>query len=172
MQFNLQHALFVPLPSGDHPSISFNKTLTFHKTFKNVGEVSYGCKTKKEVINMNKNDQNFLVQKIRTQYTETESTGVDELKELDKKVKCPANVFGYLFGGISALIMGAGMSLVMTEIGSVVGISKPMLPGIAIGVAGMLMAILNYPIYKRILASRRKKYAHQIIALSDRIMGK
>lgn len=121
---------------------------------------------------MNKNDQNFLVQKIRTQYTETESTGVDELKELDKKVKCPANVFGYLFGGISALIMGAGMSLVMTEIGSVVGISKPMLPGIAIGVVGMLMAILNYPIYKRILASRRKKYAHQIIALSDRIMGK
>ena len=33
---------------------------------------------------MNKNDQEFLVQKIRTQYTEKEHTGLDELKELDQ----------------------------------------------------------------------------------------
>ena len=72
---------------------------------------------KKEVIVMNKNDQEFLVQKIRTQYTEKEHTALDELKELDTKVKRPANVFASIFGSISALIMGAGMSLVMTDIG-------------------------------------------------------
>ncbi len=65
---------------------------------------------------MNKNDQDFLVQNIRTQYTEKEHTGLDELKELDTKVKRPANVFAYIFGSISAVIMGAGMSLVMTDI--------------------------------------------------------
>ena len=85
---------------------------------------------------MNKNDQDFLVQKIRTQYIEKEHTGLDELKELDTKVKRPANVFAYIFGSISAIIMGCGMSLVMTDIGATVGISDSMLPGIIIGIAG------------------------------------
>lgn len=125
---------------------------------------------KKEVIIMNKNDQEFLVQKIRTQYTEKKSNELDALRELDAKVKRPANVFAYTFGSISAIIMGSGMSLVMTDIGTTVGVNNPMIPGIVIGVAGMLMAIVNYPIYKGILASRRKKYADKIIALSDKIM--
>ena len=119
---------------------------------------------------MNKNDQEFLVQKIRTQYTEKEHTGLDELKELDTKVKRPANVFAYIFGSISAIIMGAGMSLVMTDIAETVGIQNPMLYGIVIGIIGMFMAIINYPIYKGILGTRRKKYADKIIALSDKIM--
>ena len=119
---------------------------------------------------MNRNDKEFLVQKIRTQYTGKKHTELDELKELDTKVKRPANVFAYVFGSISAIIMGSGMSLVMTDIGDTVGISDPMIPGIAIGIVGMLMAIVNYPIYKGILGSRRKKYADKIIALSDKIM--
>ncbi len=149
----------------------FNKTQTFFKTFKNISDISYGHKLKKEAIIMNKNDQAFLVQKIRTQYMEKEHTGLDKLKELDTKVKRPANVFAYFFGSISAIIMGAGMSLVMTDIAKTVGIKNPMLYGIVIGVAGMMMAIINYPVYKRILGSRRKKYADKIIALSEKIMN-
>lgn len=119
---------------------------------------------------MNKNDQEFLVQKIRTQYTEKEHTELDELKELDKKVKRPANVFAYVFGSVSAIIMGSGMSLVMTDIGSSIGVKNGMAPGIIIGIIGMLMAIVNYPIYKKTLSSRKKKYADQIMKLSDKIM--
>ena len=121
---------------------------------------------------MNKNDKDFLVQKIRTQYTEKENTELDALRDLDRKVKRPANVFSYVFGSIIAIIMGAGMSLVMTDIGTTVGIENPMVPGIVIGVIGMVLAIMNYPVYKKILASRRKKYAGEIIALSDKIMSK
>ena len=120
---------------------------------------------------MNKNDQEFLVQKIRTQYTEKEHTELDELKELDQKVKRPANVFAYIFGSISSIIMGSGMRLVMTDIGTTIGMENAMVPGIVIGVAGMLMAIINYPIHKSVLASRRKKYADQIMKLSDKIMS-
>ena len=120
---------------------------------------------------MNRNDQEFIVQKIRTQYTEKESTELDALKALDNKVKRPANTFAYLFGSISAIIMGAGMSLVMTDIGATVGSAEPMVPGIVIGVVGMLLAIINYPIYKGILGGRRKKYAQKIIALSDKLMS-
>lgn len=120
---------------------------------------------------MNKNDQDFLVQKIRTQYTEKEHTQLDELKELDAKVKRPANVFAYVFGSISAIIMGSGMSLVMTDLGSTLGMENAMVPGIVIGVIGMIMAIANYPIYKKMLASRRAKYADRIMELSNKIMS-
>ncbi|MBR3781613.1 MAG: dihydropteridine reductase [Clostridia bacterium] len=119
---------------------------------------------------MNRNDKEFIVQKIRTQYTEKENTQLDALKKLDAKVKKPANVFAYVFGSLSAIIMGSGMSLVMTDIGETLGFSEPMIPGIIIGIIGMLMAIINYPVYKKFLASRRKKYAKEIIALSDNIM--
>ena len=120
---------------------------------------------------MNKNDQEFLVQKIRTQYTEKEHTQLDELKALDNKVKKPANVFAYLFGSISAIIMGSGMSLVMTDLGAALGLADPMVPGIVIGVIGLVMAIFNYPLHKSILNSRKKKYAEQIIALSDQLIN-
>ena len=120
---------------------------------------------------MNKNDQEFLVQKIRTQYTEKEHTQLDELKALDAKVKRPANVFAYVFGSISAIIMGGGMSLVMTDIGSSLGMKNTMVPGIIIGIIGMIMAIINYPMYKGILSSRKKKYGEEVLKLSEKLMG-
>ena len=119
---------------------------------------------------MNKNDQEFLVQKIRTQYTEKEHSQLDELKALDTKVKRPANVFACVFGSVSTIIMGCGMSLVMTDIGTQLGMTETMVPGIVIGVIGMVMAIANYPMHKSLLASRRTKYAGQIIELSDKLM--
>ena len=82
----------------------------------------------------------------------------------------PVNVFGYTFGSISAIIMGSGMSLVMTDIGAKIGMTEAMVPGIVIGVIGMVMALANYPIYKRILSSRKAKYADKIIALTDELL--
>ena len=123
-------------------------------------------------MNMNKNDQEFMAQKIRAQYMEKEHTQLDELKELDNKVKRPAVIFAYVFGVIGAIIMGIGMSLIMTDIGTVLGLTSVMTPGIVIGIIGMLIAIINYPIYQKFLDSRRKKYADRIMALSDKLMNK
>lgn len=120
---------------------------------------------------MNRKDQDFLVQKIRTEYTEKEHTQLDALKAMDAKVKRPANVFAYVFGSIGAIIMGSGMSLVMTEIGTMVGMQSPMIPGMIIGVIGLIMVIANYTIYKKILGGRKQKYADQILRMSDEIMG-
>lgn len=121
---------------------------------------------------MNKNDQQFMARKIRTQYMEKQATELDALRALDAKVKRPANVFAYVFGSISAIVMGVGMSLVMTDIGAAVGIASPLVPGIVIGVVGMLMAIANYPIYSAILQSRKQAYADQILSLSETIMSR
>ena len=121
---------------------------------------------------MNRNDQQFMAQKIRAQYVEKESTELDALRELDAKVKRPANIFAYLFGSIAAIIMGAGMSLVMTDIGASIGVENTMVSGIVIGVVGMILALINYPIYKGILGSRKKKYGGEILKLSEKIMNK
>lgn len=121
---------------------------------------------------MNRNDAEFMVQKIRTQYMEKDSSkqNLDKLRALDAEVKRPANIFGYVFGSIGAIVMGAGMSLVMTDIGAQLGVSNPMPIGIAVGIIGMAMAIVNYPIFKAILSSRRNKYADRVLALSEKIM--
>lgn len=119
---------------------------------------------------MNKNEKEYLVQKIRTQYTEREHTELDTLRELDARVKKPAAVLAYTLGSIGAVVMGSGMSLVMTDIADRLGISSPMPLGIAVGIVGMAIVIANYPIYKKLLAARKKKYASEVIALSDRLM--
>ena len=121
---------------------------------------------------MNRNDTEFMVQKIRTQYVEKDESekNLDMLRELDAEVKRPANVFGYVFGSIGAIVMGAGMSLVMTDIGTQLGITNTMPVGIAIGVVGMLMALANYPIHKRILTKRKQKYGDEILNLSEKIL--
>lgn len=115
-------------------------------------------------------DKEFVVEKIRSQYTEAEHTDLDALKALDSKVKKPANVFGFTYGSIGAIVMGAGMSLVMTDIGSFLGMTETLIPGIAVGIAGLAMVLTTYPIYKKMLNSRKKKYAGQIMELSERIM--
>ena len=120
---------------------------------------------------MNQNDQ-LKAQKIRAQYVEKEPTDLDTLRELDRKVRRPAAVFSYVFGSISAVVMGAGMSLVMTDIGATLGLADTMIPGIAIGIVGMFLVLINYPIYKGILNSRKKKYSSQILNLCDKMTEK
>lgn len=117
-------------------------------------------------------DQEFIVQKIRSQYTENEHTELDALKALDAKVKKPANVFAYTYGSVGAIVMGAGMSLVMTDIGAMVGLASTMVPGIAIGVVGLGMVCTTCPIYRKMLASRKKKFAPEILKLSEKLVNR
>lgn len=118
----------------------------------------YSAKENKEILD------------IRRRYLPCEESKLDTLKRLDAKVKRPASTLAYIFGSIGAIIMGSGMSLVMTDIAQTIQLTDPMPIGIGIGIVGMFMALINYPIYKGILKSRRKKYANEIIALSDQIM--
>lgn len=104
------------------------------------------------------------VEQIRAQYVPYEKTQLDELKDLDKKVKTPAHVFAYTFGSVGALVLGAGMSMAMGVIGG------GMVVGIAVGVVGIAMAAVNYPLYQKILKSRKEKYAKQIFELSDSLL--
>ena len=120
---------------------------------------------------MNQSNQN-AAQKIRARYEDRKVTEMDTLRALDQRVKRPAAVFAYLFGSVSAIVMGCGMSLVMTDVAEMISLKgDPMTVGILIGLAGGVMACLTYPIYKGILDRRKKKYSSQILALSEKIMN-
>ena len=115
-------------------------------------------------------DQEFMVEKIRSQYTEQAHTELDELKVLDAKVKKPAYGFGYTYGSIGAVIMGAGMSLVMTDIGKVIGLTSALVPGIVVGLTGLVLVALAYPVYNRTQKKERERIAPQILKLTDELL--
>ena len=115
-------------------------------------------------------DMEFAVEKIRSQYTQAQYTELDALKALDARIKKPARIFGYTYGSVGAIVMGTGMSLVMTDIGTMLGMTETLIPGIVVGIVGLVIALTTYPIYKKILNSRKKKYAAQIMELSERAM--
>lgn len=115
-------------------------------------------------------EQKMIVDQIRSEYTRQEKSGLDELKALNARVKRPAKVFAYVYGSLSALIMGAGMSLVMTDIGAMLGVKESLPVGIAVGLVGMAMTLTTYPIYCKILQSRRKKFGDKLLALSNQVM--
>lgn len=119
---------------------------------------------------MNTTDFEFTLQRIRANYTDPHHTDFDTLKALDRAVKRPPCVFAWCFGSLGSLVMGFGMSLTMTDIGAFLGITEPMISGIAIGIFGIAMTLLCYPIYRKWLHLRRKRYAAQILDLSERML--
>lgn len=117
---------------------------------------------------MKKENTNYA-EKILSAYTEKGETEIDALRKLDKKVRGPVKVFSYVLGSLSAIIMGAGMSLIMTDIGEIIGIKTTMPIGLTFGIVGLVLAILNYPVHKKIMTVRKKKYAPEIAALCDKL---
>ena len=118
-------------------------------------------------------NQQAIIEKIRLRYTENkekEVSKLEELKNLDKKVKRPAQIFAYTFGTGSSLVLGTGMSLAMKVIGTSLSFAMPL--GIGVGLLGILLVSINYPIYKKILGKRTKKYSKEIIELSDSLLNK
>ena len=105
------------------------------------------------------------IEKIRNQYTEKKPSSFEQLKSLDSKVKLFPNIFAYTFGVIASLILGFGMCLAMKVLFDL------MILGILIGILGIGLCILNYPIYAKLLKSRKTKYADQIIELSDELLS-
>lgn len=113
------------------------------------------------------NTDKIYAESIANEYAVKDTRKVVQLKKLDAKAKRPAQIFTYTFGVIAALVLGVGMCLSMKVIGD--GSTLMMAVGIIVGVAGMVMAGINYPIYKKILENGKKKYAADIIMLAKEI---
>ena len=112
--------------------------------------------------------ENKYAEKLVKEYSKKGESKLDQLKTLDRKVKTPARVFAYIFGTIAALILGTGMTLAMNIIG---GTTVWMIIGIVVGVIGIVMASINYPIYKKMLGARKEKYAQEILTRSNELLN-
>ena len=114
------------------------------------------------------------IRNIRKKYEAPEKTEdkMEQLRRLDAAVTQKATIISLVFGIIGALILGTGMSLAMTEIGAIFGLqgTTAMLIGILIGVIGIVLVCVAYPIYNRIIKKEREKIAPEIIRLTDELM--
>ena len=109
------------------------------------------------------------IEAIRKKYIPKEMDKMEELRKLHAVPTKKAQSAALSVGTIGALIMGTGMSLAMTDIGAALG-SLAMVIGIAIGIVGMVLVALAYPIYNRVLKKRREKIAPEILRLTDELM--
>ena len=77
-----------------------------------------------------------------------------------------------VLGIIGALVMGTGMSLIMTDLSEIFGMTvmEGMLIGVVVGLIGMTLVALAYPIYKKVLKSEREKIAAEILRLSEELL--
>ena len=114
------------------------------------------------------------IQKIRDKYEKptAEEDKMTQLRRLDASVHSKATAVALVLGIIGALIMGCGMSLIMTDIGAILGAPSnlAMLIGVPIGIVGMVLVCLAYPVYNRTVKKEREKIAPEIIRLADELM--
>lgn len=112
------------------------------------------------------NTDKIYAEQIANEYSKKETTKVRKLKKLDSKAKSTANVFAYTFGIVSALVLGTGMCLAMSVIGSGIGAT---VVGIVIGIIGLVGCGVNYPIYKKLREKGKEKYGSDILRLAKEI---
>lgn len=114
------------------------------------------------------------IRSIRKKYEEPEAKEdkMEKLRRLDQKATKTASIVGLMVGIIGTLLLGIGMSLVMSDFGEMLCENHTfiLLIGIGIGVLGILLAGCAYPLYTRIVKRERKKIAPEIIRLSDELM--
>ncbi len=114
-----------------------------------------------------KNLDTVYAERIASEYDQKPTSKLVALKKLDRKAKLPAQIFAYTFGVIGALILGVGMCLCMGVIGQGLSIAMPL--GVAVGVIGIGMVSVDYPVYKRLLEKGKSKYAFEVMELAQEI---
>ena len=109
------------------------------------------------------------VEEIRKKYLPKEEDKMEQLRRLHRSSGEKAQAWSIAIGVIGALILGSGMSLCMTEIGAVLG-SLALILGIVLGIAGIVLVALAYPVYNRVLTKERQRIAPEILRLTDELM--
>lgn len=109
------------------------------------------------------------VEAIRQKYLPKEEDKMEQLRKLHSIPTKKAQAASIAIGVIGTLILGAGMSMILTDMGSSLG-ALAMVIGIAVGIIGIILVALAYPLYIRTLESQRRKIAPEILRLSDELL--
>ena len=109
------------------------------------------------------------VENIRKKYLPKEEDKMEQLRKLHNSATQKAQAWSIAIGVIGTLILGTGMSLCMTELSGFLG-GTAMFVGIPVGIVGMVLVALAYPVYNRVLKKQREKIAPEILRLTDELM--
>ena len=112
------------------------------------------------------------IKRIREKYQIQKENGISRLRKLDASATKKATTVSLILGIVGALVMGAGMSLIMTDFGAVFKVTgiAAMIIGIIIGLLGIILVALAYPVYSKVLKKERERIAPEIIQLTDELM--
>lgn len=112
------------------------------------------------------------IKNIRKKYAVQEEDKMEQLRRLDRSVGSKATTASLIAGIAGALVLGFGMSLAMTNLGEMLGMSAivALVVGIVIGLCGMIPVALAYPLYNRVIKKEREKIAPEILRLTDELM--
>lgn len=125
---------------------------------------------KKEVFNYTYSaQQQEEIKNIRKKYAAPEEDKMEQLRRLDRRATRKAQAWAITIGVIGALILGTGMSLAMTELSGFLG-GTAMFIGIPVGVAGIVLVALAFPVYNWVLKKERNRIAPEILRLTDELM--
>ena len=113
------------------------------------------------------NTDKIYAEQLANEYAPKDTSKVVALRKLDARAKLPATIFTYTFGIIAALVTGVGMCFSMNVIGS--GTTTMFVLGVIVDIVGLAGMGINYPIYKKMLAKGKQKYAYEIIELAKEI---
>lgn len=109
------------------------------------------------------------IEAIRKKYLPRAEDKMDQLRKLHDSATRKAQRASIAMGLIGALILGTGMSLCITDLGLALGLFAMVL-GIPVGLLGLTMVALAYPVYSRVLQKERRQIAPEIIRLSDELL--
>ena len=112
------------------------------------------------------------IKKIRQKYQSQEEDSMLRLRKLDASATSKATAIALVLGVAGALLLGTGMSLIMTDLSVLLGMTRVinMIVGIFAGVSGIVLTMLAYPAYQKVLKRERKKIAPEILRLTDELM--
>ena len=85
------------------------------------------------------------------------------LRKLDRDATKPGTICSIAVGVVGCLVFGFGMSCVMVWSDSL------MILGIVVGIIGMIMMGMAYPVYVKITKKQREKLAPQKLALTEEL---
>lgn len=133
-------------------------------------------------MNQNNDQQEFIytysakdkdeISRIRKKYeVNAKDNKLKRLHDLDASVQGYASSASIAIGTIGTLIMGTGMSAVMVEeFGTYLNLGIYTTPiGIAVGIAGLAIAICAYPVYRAVSEKRKKQIAPEILSLIEEL---
>ncbi len=112
------------------------------------------------------------LKQIREKYQPKEMDKMEQVRRLDASVTKKAAATAITLGSVGTLVMGTGMSLAMTNMGEILGLAYgvSMAVGIFVGICGIVMLGLAYPVYNGVLKRERERVAPEILRLTEELM--